>query len=141
MNDILAGVLMLLGSAFCFLAAFGLHKMPDFYCRMQATTKGTTLGVGLVMLAVGVHAGGGAVATKALAVVVFLFITAPVGAHMISRAAYMGRIPQWSGTLSDALEGVYDEFLEPSDPAESDDRAETGPKQPEKLPEEPRKDT
>ena len=35
------------GTAFCFLGALGLLRMPDFYSRMQAITKGTTLGVGL----------------------------------------------------------------------------------------------
>jgi multicomponent Na+:H+ antiporter subunit G len=49
------------------------------------------------------------VATRAAAVVVFLFLTAPVGAHVLGRAAYFARVPLWEGTLSDELHGHYDE--------------------------------
>jgi multicomponent Na+:H+ antiporter subunit G len=42
-------------------------------------------------------------------VVVFIFVTAPVAAHMIARAAYFSSVPLWEGTLSDDLEGRYDE--------------------------------
>jgi multicomponent Na+:H+ antiporter subunit G len=41
-------------------------------------------------------------------VVVFVFVTAPVGAHMIGRAAYLSGVPLWEGTLSDDLKGRYD---------------------------------
>ncbi|MDI9640894.1 monovalent cation/H(+) antiporter subunit G [Kamptonema cortianum] len=107
MADIPVILLLGLGCLFVFLAALGLVRMPDFYNRMQAMTKGTTLGVGLVMLAVTIHFGGGPAGTRALAVVLFLFATAPVGAHMLARAAYLLGVEKWSGTRSDALIGVY----------------------------------
>jgi multicomponent Na+:H+ antiporter subunit G len=48
------------------------------------------------------------VTTRAMAVVVFLFITAPIGSHLLARAAYFSDIPLWEQTLSDDLRGHYD---------------------------------
>jgi hypothetical protein len=49
-----------------------------------------------------------AIAVRALAIVVFMFSTAPVAAHMIGRAAYLSGVPLWEGTLSDEMHGCYD---------------------------------
>jgi multicomponent Na+:H+ antiporter subunit G len=43
-----------------------------------------------------------------LATIAFLVITVPVGAHLISRAAYHVGIPLWDRTGADALRGKYD---------------------------------
>jgi multicomponent Na+:H+ antiporter subunit G len=43
------------------------------------------------------------VTTRALAIVVFLLLTAPVGAHMLGRAAHMGGIELWKNTVTDEL--------------------------------------
>jgi multicomponent Na+:H+ antiporter subunit G len=47
------------------------------------------------------------IGARALAVVVFIFVTAPVAAHMLGRAAYVSGVPLWEGTLSDDLKGRY----------------------------------
>jgi multicomponent Na+:H+ antiporter subunit G len=36
-------------------------------------------------------------------VIAFLFLTAPVGAHVIARAAYAVGVPLWEGTITDEL--------------------------------------
>ncbi len=41
--------------------------------------------------------------TKAILVLLFQFVAAPVAAHMLSRAAHMDHAQLWSGTLSDDL--------------------------------------
>lgn len=102
-REVSVGFLLIFGTAFCLLAAMGLIRMPDFYSRLQAITKATTLGAGCVMLAVAVHFAGGPAVTRALAILLFLFVTAPVSGHMLSRAAYMMGVPLWSNTISDAL--------------------------------------
>jgi multicomponent Na+:H+ antiporter subunit G len=61
------------------------------------------------MLGLALHFNDLAISARALAVVVFIFVTAPVAAHMIARAAYFSGVPLWEGTLSDDLEGRYDE--------------------------------
>jgi len=41
-------------------------------------------------------------------VIAFLFLTAPIAAHMIGRAAYFVGLPPWKGTKVDELQGHYD---------------------------------
>jgi multicomponent Na+:H+ antiporter subunit G len=40
---------------------------------------------------------------------VFLFMTAPIAAHMLGRAAYSTGVPLWEHTIVDELSGHYDE--------------------------------
>jgi multicomponent Na+:H+ antiporter subunit G len=102
-------VLLLLGAIFMLLAAIGLARMPDVLMRLHSSTKSTTLGVGLIMLGVALRFDDFAVAVRAIAIVIFMFSTAPVAAHMIGRAAYLSGVPLWAGTLSDEMRGCYDE--------------------------------
>lgn len=108
MGTIVSGALILIGALFMLLAAVGLVRMPDLFTRMHATTKSTTLGVGCLMLGVAIYFGDLAIAARALAVVAFVFVTAPVAGHLVARAAYFSDTPRWEGTLSDALQGRYD---------------------------------
>lgn len=101
-------VLLLLGAVFMLLAAIGMVRMPDVLTRMHSSTKSATLGVGLIMLGVALSFGDFAIGVRALAIVIFMFMTTPVSAHMIARAAYLSGVPLWEGTLSDELRGGYD---------------------------------
>ena len=56
-----------------------------------------------VLLAVAIHFQDLAVTTRAVLVIAFFFLTAPVGAHMIARAAYAVGVPLWEGTITDEL--------------------------------------
>lgn len=95
-------VLLLLGTFFGLVAAVGLLRMPDVLMRMHAATKAGTLGAGLLLLSVGLASGELAVALRALATIGFLFLTAPVAAHAIGRAAYRsGQVRLWEGTFVD----------------------------------------
>lgn len=108
MTETVSTALLLIGASFLLLAAVGLLRMPDLFTRMSAVTKGTTLGVGCMLLAVGVYFPGLGITTRALAAIVFFFVTAPVAAHMIGRAAYFVGVPLWEGTVRDELRGRYD---------------------------------
>jgi CPA2 family monovalent cation:H+ antiporter-2 len=88
MSEALSAALMLIGAAFGLLAGAGVVRMPDLFMRMQAATKASTLGIGCIVLAVAVHFGELGIATRAVATVMFVFLTAPVAAHMIARASY-----------------------------------------------------
>lgn len=107
MKDWISAILMLLGAAFMLLAAIGITRMPDTYTRMQPATKASTLGVGCMMLAVAFHFETVGVTARALAAIIFVFLTAPVAAHMIGRAAYILGAPLWEGTVLDELKGHY----------------------------------
>lgn len=107
MFDLIAGALVLFGAAFVLVAAIGVLRMPDLYVRMHAASKAGTLGVGSLLLAVAFHAGETSVIARALIAIFFLVLTAPVGAHLLARAAYVSGVPCWSGTKTDELKGHY----------------------------------
>lgn len=113
MQEVISAVLLVAGANFIFIAAIGLIRMPDLFMRMSSNTKAATLGVGLILLATAVHFGNLGVTSRALATIVFLFLTAPVAAHMIGRAAYSIGVPLWKGTVIDELKGRY----KPSSPS------------------------
>jgi multicomponent Na+:H+ antiporter subunit G len=98
-------VLMVVGAVLMLLAALGVVRMPDLYSRMQSATKASTLGVGCTMLAVAVDFADLAITTRVLLIVAFVFLTAPISAQMIGRAAYYVGVPLWKGTTLDELRG------------------------------------
>ncbi len=106
MSDLLSAALLVIGGIFMLLAGVGVLRMPDLFMRMQAATKAATLGAGCMLLAVAVHFGELTVVTRALLVTAFVFMTAPVAAHMIARAAYSVGTPLWEGTIADELQSA-----------------------------------
>jgi multicomponent Na+:H+ antiporter subunit G len=108
LRDIISLILMLIGAFFMFVAAVGVARMPDLFLRMSATSKSATLGVVFVLLAAAVHFNDFGITTRAVATIAFLFLTAPVAAHRIGRAAYFKSVPLWEGTVVDELRGRYD---------------------------------
>lgn len=103
-----AAVLLAIGAVLMFLSSVGLVRMPDLYTRMSASSKAAGLGSSLVLAAVAFHFGTLAIATRAVAAIVFIFLTVPVAAHMVARAGYMARVPIWNRTIQDDLAGRYD---------------------------------
>ena len=100
--------LLLSGTAFIVISAIGVVRMPDLYLRMSSSTKSSTLGVGLIMLGVAVyfyHDLGPA--ARAISIVFFLLLTAPVSAHLIGRAAYHTGVPLWTKTRFDDLKNKF----------------------------------
>ncbi len=97
-RDVLAAALMLVGVATALLAAVGLLRMPDVFTRMSATSKASTLVKMCVFLAIAIAFDDLGVATRALAAVAFVFLTAPLAAHAIGRAAFALGVPLFPGT-------------------------------------------
>ena len=112
MSEIASGILLLFGGLFCAVAGIGVLRLPDVLVRMHASTKAGTLGVGLIVIGMAVHfagdTGGSLVVAKALLIVLFLLLTAPVGAHLIGRAAYRSETPLWEGTVVDERDRMGD---------------------------------
>ena len=135
MNDLVATVAVLLGTALCVLSAVGIVRMQDVYIRLQVASKASSLGIALLMLGVAAHFDDLSVTVRALLVVVFLFLTAPVAAHVIGRAAYIAGVPLTKSSLCDELEGRYDpetgRLAGPEPGPEADDRATGGVQRPE----------
>lgn len=102
-SEILAGILIVVGVAFSFLAGLGILRMPEFYMRVHASAKSATLGVSCLVLAAASQFDAAGATTRALLVVVFLFLTAPVAAHMLGRAAHWAGVPQWEHSVVDEM--------------------------------------
>lgn len=123
MSEQASAVLLVVGALFMLLAGLGVLRLPDLFMRLQAATKASTLGVGCLLLGVAIHSQDLGVTTRAVLVVSFFFLTAPVGAHVIARAAYAVGVPLWKGTIVDELR---DQRRAPEQPA-SDSPAESPP--------------
>ena len=87
--EFIVASLILLGALFALLGSVGLARLPDFFTRLHGPTKATTLGVGATVLASAVFftATQPGLSLHEIAVMVFLFITAPVSAHLLAKAA------------------------------------------------------
>ncbi len=109
MIEIISGIVILFGSFFILISAIGIIRMPDLFTRMSATTKASTLGVGLVLIGTALYWQDIGISARAIIIITFLFLTAPVAAHIIGRAAYFDKVPLWKKTKIDELKGKYDE--------------------------------
>lgn len=91
--EAIVSALVLIGAGFALLGSIGLARLPDLFTRLHGPTKATTLGVGAMVLGSMIHfnAQGGTLTLRELAITLFLFITAPVSAHMIAKAALKDR--------------------------------------------------
>jgi multicomponent Na+:H+ antiporter subunit G len=102
-SEVIVSILVVLGAGLVFLASLGLLRLPDLYTRMHASTKPATLGVSLVVAALAIHAGELGVGVRAILIVLFFLLTAPVAAHRLAHAAYRAGVPRWPGTVRDDL--------------------------------------
>ncbi len=107
-QEIVSVALLIIGTLLLLLAGIGIVRLPDIFLRMSAASKASSLGTGCVLLSVAVSAADITITVRAVAGVLFLFLTAPVASHMIGRAAYMIGVPLWKGTVVDELKGHYD---------------------------------
>ncbi len=107
MREIVVMIMMLIGAFLVLVAGIGLIRMPDLFLRMSATAKAGTLGTGLMVLAAAIHFNEFSIYTRAIALISFLIVTAPIATHMLGRAAYFSGIPLWEGTVRDDLKGHY----------------------------------
>lgn len=107
-QQVLSGVLMVIGTLVMLMAGIGIVRLPDVLTRASATSKAATLGAGCLLLAVAVFFDDLSITTRALTTIAFIFLTAPVAAHMIGRAAYFIGVPLFRNTIIDELRGRYD---------------------------------
>lgn len=93
--ELIISLLLLSGASFALIGSIGLVRLPDFYMRLHGPAKATTLGVGGVLLAsmVFFSTRGEELSLHELMVTLFLFITAPVSAHIVAKAALHIKLP------------------------------------------------
>lgn len=92
------------GIAFDFFGVLGLVRLPDVYNRLQAATKCVTFGSAGILFGAFILQGFNSFGFKALIGIAFIFLTSPVAAHAISRAAHRAKIPLAKETIVDEYE-------------------------------------
>jgi multicomponent K+:H+ antiporter subunit G len=87
--EYLISFFLLAGAVFALIGSIGLARLPDFYMRLHGPAKATTLGVGgtIIGSVIFFSVRGPGLSLHELLVALFLFITAPVSAHIVAKAA------------------------------------------------------
>jgi multicomponent Na+:H+ antiporter subunit G len=120
--DLLGIAAILLGVFFMFVASLGVFRLSDFYLRIHAPTKAATLGLAFLLIALALNVPERSVVTKALLALLFIGATAPVGGHILARAAYRNRVPPTPGTEPDEYAPlVHGRRADPDAPRSADD--------------------
>jgi multicomponent K+:H+ antiporter subunit G len=94
-SDIIVSILVLFGAALMLIGAFGLFRLPDIFMRLHGPSKASTLGIGAILIGSSVHFSvrGPALSLHEILITLFLFITSPVSAYLISKVAIRMRLP------------------------------------------------
>ena len=95
---------LILGALFILVSAIGLLRLPDLYMRMHATTKTTSLGLFLLLVGALFALPDLSTIFKGLLVIVFIFLTSPLGAHMVSKAGHILNVSKSDNYLRDDME-------------------------------------
>ena len=93
--ELLVSAFLIVGSVFALIGAIGLYRLPDFFTRLHGPTKATTLGVGGIIVASMIFFSnqGNGLSVHEVLITLFLFLTAPVSAHVLAKAAMQQRLP------------------------------------------------
>ncbi len=85
---IVAIIFIVAGLFFFLVGVLGLLRMPDVFSRIHTTTKGDTLGVGLVIIGLMVYSGFTALTLKLFITLILVWLTTPTAAHLIAKSEY-----------------------------------------------------
>ncbi|MFT5392398.1 MAG: multicomponent K+:H+ antiporter subunit G [Gammaproteobacteria bacterium] len=109
-------LLVLGGAFFVLVGSFGLVRLPDFFTRLHAPTKATTLGLGSLLLASIIwFSRHGDLSLHEILIALFLFLTAPVSANLLAKAAFHSGLKPWSETTPAAPSIKGEPLTEPRD--------------------------
>jgi multicomponent K+:H+ antiporter subunit G len=113
--DLLVSLLLVAGGLFALVGAIGLVRLRTLLMRIHAPTKASTLGVGGALLASMLYFGwtGQRLVIHELLITVFVFITAPIAAHLLLKAALEREPPAGPGSAAPAAQSE-DVIGEPS---------------------------
>ena len=100
-------VLLVLGAMLALLAAIGLQRFDDVFARMHSATKPATLGLMLVLAGAALVISSPGAVAKLVLVVLLQFITAPVAAHLVGRAAYRAGTELSPDTIVDEVAAEF----------------------------------
>ncbi|MBP2241012.1 multicomponent Na+:H+ antiporter subunit G [Cytobacillus eiseniae] len=112
-SEILVGLLIFIGTAFSFLSAIGIIRLPDVYTRAHAASKSTSLGVLFILFGTFLYfvITDGYISIRLILGIFFVFLTSPVVAHLLNRAAYRSKVELAEVSIKDDLK----EYLKEKD--------------------------
>ncbi|AGA90557.1 monovalent cation/proton antiporter, MnhG/PhaG subunit [Thioflavicoccus mobilis 8321] len=89
LTDLIVAFFLLVGAGFALIGSIGLARLPDFFTRLHGPTKATTLGIGGVLAASVIYFSvrSGGVSLHEVLIALFLFMTAPISAQLLAKAA------------------------------------------------------
>jgi multicomponent Na+:H+ antiporter subunit G len=106
--ELIAVLLILVGTIFSFLSAIGLIRLPDIYTRSHALSKGSTMGVLFILVGTFFFFMlEGYFSIRLFLGIFFVFLTAPVAGHVIVRAAYRSNVALAKESVQDDLKEVF----------------------------------
>ncbi|WP_392396876.1 monovalent cation/H(+) antiporter subunit G [Paenibacillus senegalimassiliensis] len=107
-GEAVGAILILVGAIFSLISAIGGIRLPDVYTRSHAASKSSTLGVlcALVGTLLFFLISDGYFSIRLILGIFFVFLTAPVAAHVLCRSAYRNDVPL-VGTAEDELKDYY----------------------------------
>jgi multicomponent Na+:H+ antiporter subunit G len=107
-SELLPVVLIFIGTIFCFLSAIGLIRLPDVYTRSHALSKGSTMGVLFTLIGTFVFflLEEDYFSIRLFLGIFFVFLTAPLSAHVITRAAYRSNVELAKESIQDDLKEI-----------------------------------
>ena len=112
----LAAFFILLGACFAFIGSLGLAILPDFFTRLHAPTKNTTIGIGGIVIAtIIITAAQGTPNFNELLITIFLFLTAPISEHIMAKAALHTELKMFNRTRDFRQEGDSYEHILPKE--------------------------
>lgn len=108
MTDFLVSCCLVIGGAFTLVGSIGLARFPDFFTRLHGPSKASTLGVGAILIASLIFFNArGEFGLKELLITFFVFLTTPVSAHVLCKAAFKLKLaspPPTSGASASSPE-------------------------------------
>ena len=101
--NFLCWILIISGSFFVIVGAFGTYRFPDFWSRLHAASITDSAGVILLLIGMGVYSGLTLITFKLFVIGLFLFITGPTSTHAVANAALVSglRPPKLQNNNSD----------------------------------------
>lgn len=103
--ETIVAILAVIGAIFVLIGSIAMLKLPDFYTRLHGPTKATTLGLGALVLMSVLFFNGimGQLSLQQLLIALFLFISAPITAHMLIKVAMHQKIKAVAKTANTVL--------------------------------------
>ena len=103
--ELIISALLIFGGLFVLVGSIGLLRLKDFYVRLHAPTKATTLGLGGILIAsmAYIYATSSTISINELLITLFLVITAPVTAHILAKVALHHKVKMMDKTVNKDL--------------------------------------